>query len=121
MNTSVKIPVSKIPGKTNIPENPEFAEMVEIDRLINKSINYEPTNIDKYNAEMLMYRFLSEVEIITEERKISKKELAKLVGTSPSYITQLYRGNKIASLEFLARLAKVLNIEFNIKVSTQTT
>ena len=47
------------------------------------------------DAQVLMYRFLTEVEKITEEKNISRRQLAKLVGTSPSYITQLFQGNKV--------------------------
>jgi len=60
---------------------------------------------------------LSEVERVTEERNISRKELAKLVSTSPSFITQLFQGNKIASLEFLSKVEKALDIQFNITAS----
>lgn len=74
-----------------------------------KSVNH--TVLD---AQVLMYRFLSEVEKITEEKNISRKSLAKLVGTSPSYITQLFQGNKIISLELLGRIQRALDIKFEI-------
>ena len=61
-----------------------------------------------------MYRFLSEVEILTEERKMTKKELAEKIGTSASYITQLYRGNKLLNLATIAKFQKALGITFNI-------
>jgi len=32
------------------------------------------------DAQVLMYRFLTEVEKITEEKNISRRQLAKLVG-----------------------------------------
>ena len=48
----------------------------------------------EHNARMIMYRFLSEVERISDEKNLNRKELAALIGTSPSYITQLFRGNK---------------------------
>ena len=66
------------------------------------------------DAQVLMYRFLTEVEKITEEKNISRRQLAKLVGTSPSYITQLFQGNKIISLEFLGRIQRALGIKFEI-------
>lgn len=66
------------------------------------------------DAHMLMFRFLSEVEKITDDRNISRRALAKLVGTSPSYITQLYRGNKIINLDLIGKLQKALDIKFEI-------
>ncbi len=66
-------------------------------------------------TRLLMFRFLSEVEKITEERGITRKELAKMIGTSPSFITQLYRGTKIVNLATLAKLQKALNFRFRIE------
>lgn len=114
MNISVKAPVRKTANHSIQTEADQLEEKLAIEKLIARSLSYEPPNIDKFNAKMLMYSFLSEVEIITDERNISRKELAALVGTSAAYITGLYRGNHIASLEFLAKLAKALNIEFRI-------
>jgi hypothetical protein len=36
------------------------------------------------------------------------------VGTSPSYITQLYRGDKLVNMLTLARFQKALDLEFEI-------
>lgn len=77
-------------------------------------------NIDKkedfeHDARMIMYRFLSEVERITDEEKISRKSLAGMIGTSASYITQLFRGNKLINMLTLAKIQKKLNIKFEIK------
>jgi DNA-binding Xre family transcriptional regulator len=67
-------------------------------------------------TRLLMYRFLSEIDKITSERGINRKQLAKLAGTSASYITQLYQGKKIINLQLLTRIKKALDIDFNIEV-----
>jgi transcriptional regulator with XRE-family HTH domain len=67
-------------------------------------------------TRLLMYRFLSEIDKITSERGINRKELAKLAGTSASYITQLYQGKKIINLQMIARIKKALDIDFKIEV-----
>ena len=69
----------------------------------------------KHLAQMLMYRFLSEIEKITDDRGISRKELAKNIGVTPSYLTQLYRGNKPLNIHTLAKVEKVLDFRFDIK------
>lgn len=76
----------------------------------------EKEDID-FQAHMIMFRFLSEIEILTEERKMTRKELAQRIGTSASYITQLYRGNKLLNLETIAKLQKVFDITFDIKAN----
>lgn len=59
------------------------------------------------DTRILMYRFLSEIDKITNDRGINRKELAKLTGTSASYITQLYQGKKIINLQMLVRIKKL--------------
>jgi ribosome-binding protein aMBF1 (putative translation factor) len=70
----------------------------------------------KHRAHMLMFRFLSEVERVAEERKLKKKDIAKMIGTSPSYVTQLFRGDKLINMETLAKFEKELDIKFEIRI-----
>jgi transcriptional regulator with XRE-family HTH domain len=77
----------------------------------------EEKDIIEIETHMLMYQFLSEIEKITTDRGISRKELAKLTGTSASYITQLYRGKKTINLQMLARIQRALDFKFKICVS----
>lgn len=69
----------------------------------------------KHLTQMLMYRFLSEIERITDERSISRKNLASKIGVSPSYLTQLYRGVKPLNIETLAKIEMVLDFRFDVK------
>jgi ribosome-binding protein aMBF1 (putative translation factor) len=70
-------------------------------------------------TRIIMYRFLSEVERITVNKGISRKTLASMVGTSPSFITQLYKGTKIVNLNTLAKFEKALNIKFRISAISE--
>lgn len=69
----------------------------------------------EHDTKMIMYRFLSEVERISEEEGLNRKELAALIGISPSYLTQLFRGNKIINLQTIAKFQKVFDLTFEIK------
>ncbi len=66
-------------------------------------------------ARLIMARFLSEVEKKYKEKGWRRKDLAKKIGTSPSYITQLFRGTKLINLEMIAKMQDALNIKFNIQ------
>jgi len=66
------------------------------------------------DAKLLMFRFLSIIEEKCEALGINRKQLAEKVGTSASYITQLYRGDKLVNMLLLAKLQKVLDLEFEI-------
>jgi transcriptional regulator with XRE-family HTH domain len=73
----------------------------------------DESNEINHNATLLMFKFLSEIEKVTEN-KFSKKQLSAFIGTSASYITQLFRGNKLINLETLAKFEKAFAIEFKI-------
>lgn len=69
----------------------------------------------EHKAQMISYRFLSEVEKACDRKKISRAELSEMVGTSRSYITQLFRGSKRVNMDLLAKLEDALGITFQIK------
>jgi ribosome-binding protein aMBF1 (putative translation factor) len=63
-------------------------------------------------AQLLSFRFLSEIERIMDERQLTRRSLAEAVGTSPSYITQLFRGSRLLNIDMLARFEQALFIRF---------
>jgi hypothetical protein len=70
----------------------------------------------EHRAQMISYRILSEVEKVCEEQNIMMKDLAKMVNTSASYITQLFRGNKQVNTAFMARFEEAMNMAFTFAV-----
>lgn len=68
------------------------------------------------DAQVLMAKFLSEVQEISDEKGIKRKELAANIGTSASYLTQLFRGHKLINLTTIAKLQKALNVKFDITI-----
>lgn len=68
------------------------------------------------NASLLMARFLSKIQEVTDERNINRKDLAEMIGTSASYLTQLYRGNKNLNFLTLAKIQNALDIEFEVSL-----
>jgi len=71
----------------------------------------------EHEARMIMFRFLSEIEKLNG-KPMKRKDLAKALETSPSYITQLFRGDKLINLTMLARIQDVFNITFEIKAKS---
>ncbi|MDD4971582.1 MAG: helix-turn-helix transcriptional regulator [Paludibacter sp.] len=67
----------------------------------------------EHEAKMIMFRFLSELEKLNG-KPIKKKDLAKAIETSPSFITQLYRGDKLINLSTLAKIQEAYGITFEI-------
>lgn len=85
------------------------------DYFINETDNFDL----EYETKMIMYRFLSVVDEIMEEENISKKKLASMIGTSPSYITQLFNGSKTINLSTLAKIQNALDLKFKINESSK--
>jgi transcriptional regulator with XRE-family HTH domain len=70
----------------------------------------------EHDAQMISYRILSEIEKVCEERRIKKKDLAEMVGTSKSYITQLFTGAKSINTQIMAKFEEALDITFEIQL-----
>ena len=64
----------------------------------------------------LMFSFLAIFDRVMEERRITKKALAAQIGTSPAYVTQLFRGHKTINLEMIVKMKQALGIEFSIRL-----
>lgn len=71
----------------------------------------------EHKAQMLSFRFLSELELLCKKKDVNKKELAEMMGTSASYITQLFRGHKMVNMAFVAKIEYIFNVQFDIRVS----
>jgi transcriptional regulator with XRE-family HTH domain len=68
------------------------------------------------DAKIIMAKFLEKVQEIATQKGLKKKDLAEKIGTSASYITQLYRGHKLLNLMTLAKLQRALDFEFDIAI-----
>ncbi len=103
MNTPLK-------NKKNIQQ--EFQDLLKTDSIE-----------DKIELETLLLsaKFLSEIEKVRQERGILKKEIAEMIGTSPSHVTQLFRGNKTINLKTIAKLQIELGVSFEVKIPDSRT
>lgn len=69
-----------------------------------------------HDAHMIMFRFLSELEeYYSTGKNLKRNDLAAKLGVSPSYITQLFHGDKLLNFTMLARIQKAFNLTFEIK------
>jgi transcriptional regulator with XRE-family HTH domain len=76
-----------------------------------------PTEENKIDALVLAARFLEILNYALEDKKMTRRSLAEAIGTSPSWLTQLFRGDRIPNLEILASMAKKLDISFEVRSS----
>ena len=69
------------------------------------------------DSVLLMAQFLSAFETEMEKKKLKKKDLANMIGTSSSYITQLFRGTKIINLETIAKIMTALDLQCEVMIT----
>jgi transcriptional regulator with XRE-family HTH domain len=67
------------------------------------------------DALWMAAQFLSIIQDEITLQQITRKELALRIGTSASWLTQVFRGDKLPNLETITQLQKALNIEFEIR------
>lgn len=70
-------------------------------------------------GRMIGFAFLSEVERVLEDRGMKRKDFAKAIGVSGSFITQLFTGEKPLSDKHKAMFQRALGIRFTITAATE--
>jgi len=82
----------------------------EFQKLFEKS----PDEQVEHRAQMLSWIFLSEAQKVMDRKGWPRKRLAKEIGTSASYLTQLFRGDRLLNFKTVAKIEAALGIEFEV-------
>ncbi len=82
-----------------------------------KSFEDEKTEGERIeeDAFILMANYLSEIERFQNARNLKRKDLAEMIGTSASYLTQVFRGDKPLNFITIAKIRKALGLVFTVK------
>ncbi len=70
------------------------------------------------DAMILAAQFLSYASDVMEARGMRLKDLADRIGVSKSYITQVFRGDKLPNFKFMAKLQIVLGVNFQVSAAS---
>ena len=62
------------------------------------------------------YKIIEEIIAARQERHLTQKELAELVGTRQSNISRLESGNYNPTLEFLNKIARAVGKELEVRI-----
>lgn len=84
-----------------------------------KLFEMTPEEQIEHRSQMLSYIFLSEVEKALEKRGWTHKQLADEIGTSASYLTQLFRGNRLLNFKTIAKIEMALDLRFIISTDSE--
>ncbi|MDZ7719878.1 MAG: helix-turn-helix transcriptional regulator [Balneolaceae bacterium] len=85
-----------------------------------KLFEQSPEEQVEHRAQMLSYIFLSEAQKAMDRKEWTRKRLAKEIGTSASYLTQLFRGDRLLNLKTIAKIEAALEINFGVSASQDT-
>ena len=62
------------------------------------------------------YKIIEEIIIARQEKNLTQKGLAELIGTRQSNISRLESGNYNPTIEFLAKVAKAVGKKLDIRI-----
>ena len=70
-------------------------------------------------AERISVDFLAQVHTRMQALGLSNTELAQRMGTSPAYITRLFRGSANLSVETMVKLARAVDSTLRVELHAQ--
>ena len=79
-----------------------------------KMLTLSPEEQIEQDALILAFQFLSRIDKARLDQGLTKRDLASKAGTSASFITQLFSGDRKPSWNLLAKMQKELSIEFKV-------
>lgn len=71
-------------------------------------------------AEHVAVAYLAQVNARMQAQGISNVELARRMGTSPAYITRLFRGSANLSVQTMTRLADAVGCSLHVQLDEQS-
>ncbi len=81
----------------------------------------EGDDLIRINSHLLAGQYLKQIEEVLDSRDMKQKDLADKINISPSYLSQLFSGNKLPSWKTLAKVESALDIKFKLMQSATTT
>src|SRR5690625_7997401 len=82
----------------------------EFQKLFEKS----PEEQVEHRAQMLSYIFLSEAQKVMDRKDWTRKQLADEIGTSASYLTQLFRCDRLLNFKTVAKIEYALALQYGL-------
>ena len=70
----------------------------------------------QFEAEMIHFDLIEEVSKLMEVKGMKKADLAKALGTTKGYVTQLFTGDRLFNMKTLAKLQKILGVKVKVEL-----
>ena len=69
---------------------------------------------ERLEEDLLNLKFITAIEEIMEQKDVNKTDVAEILKSSRSYVSQLFSGNKMINIKTLTKIQKGLNVSFKI-------
>ena len=89
----------------------------DIEALFQGLNNKTEDQLIRDESYVLQANYLSEIERLYRDGGLNRKELAHKIDLSPSYLSQVFSGDKPLNFLTLAKIKRALNLRFEIKAS----
>ena len=74
----------------------------------------------QFEAEMIHLDLINEILKLMDLRKMNKAELAKFLGTTKGYVTQLFSGDRLLNLKTLAKIQQIFDVRIKLQFVEKT-
>lgn len=68
----------------------------------------------KLEEELLSLKFIATIEELLEQNDVNRSDLANILDSSKSYVSQVFSGDKMLNIRILARIQRALNVSFKL-------
>ncbi|MCU7526222.1 MAG: helix-turn-helix domain-containing protein [Ignavibacteria bacterium] len=89
----------------------------EIEKRMENLLSFENNaELEDFDEIVFHLRVMNEIKDLLKKKNWNKKKLAEELGTSQSYISQLFSANKLINTKLIGKLERLLNVRFTIKI-----
>lgn len=82
---------------------------------LNQMLEFKSSNQKaKLEEELLSLKFIATIEELLEQNDVNRSDLANILDSSKSYVSQVFSGDKMLNIRILARIQRALNVSFKL-------
>lgn len=90
-------------------------KIISLQKKLKRILEFKDDNEKfEFEVDVLNLKFVDRIILLMQRNDISKSELAAVLNTSKSYVTQLLSGEKLLNMKLLAKLQRIFNVQFEL-------
>ncbi len=85
--------------------------LTKLNQMLEFKSNKEKGRLEE---ELLSLKFIATLEELLEQNDVNRTELAQILESSKSYVSQVFSGEKMLNIRTLAKIQRELNVSFKL-------